>query len=866
MGGAVPKYRQPPRCSITPLRRHLRQWRLSVRRLLPTELGMAIAIASVAATSMILSIRQVGGLQPLELAVYDQFTRLKPALGDDPRLLIVEVTEADFRTYKRLPLADRVIAQTLQQLQRDQPRAIGLDIFRDIPNEPGSQELAEQLSQPNVIAVTYVGNAQRESIPAPAHLPDSQIGFNDLITDPDGVVRRSLLYLGNGDIPLSSFAVQLATVYLSAEKVPTSITAAGELQLGDTVFPKLQPSSGGYQTIDAQGYQILLNYRSATSSIRHVTLQQVLENRVDPAWVKDKVVLIGMTAPSAKDAFYTPYSRAISGNRQTPGVLIHAQMTSQILAAVLDHQPLIWSWSDPIEAVWIASWALLSSIVSWQVRRVRWLGLAAGLSYGLLAGVGFQLFLQAGWVPLVAPALAMGLAGGSLVIYRGLHSKFFDGLTRLPNRTLFLRRLQRDIHFQHRFGFRGSPKRPTLFAVLFLDLDRFKVVNDSVGHHIGDQLLIASSHRLRACLRRTDTLARVGGDEFAILLRDIHHLDEATRVADRLQQEMADPFTIKHQQIFTSISIGIALSQPEHQYKPEDLLRDAHTAMYRAKSLGKARHEVFASGMRVQVVRQLQLETDLRRALEQQEFELHYQPIVALDTGATAGFEALLRWQHPEYGFISPEEFIPVAEETGVIVPLGQWILQTACQQLKQWQTQFAIEPALMVSVNLSGQQFTQADLVEFIEQTLTETQLDGHSLKLEITESVAMKDVEAAIALLLRLKALNLQLSIDDFGTGYSSLSYLHRFPVDMLKVDRSFVSRMDDASDDAEIVATIVGLAQSLKLHVVAEGVETAAQLTKLQALRCEYGQGFFFSKPLSAQQATDLLAAHIHWLKPQ
>jgi diguanylate cyclase (GGDEF)-like protein len=481
-----------------------------------------------------------------------------------------------------------------------------------------------------------------------------------------------------------------------------------------------------------------------------------------------------------------------------------------------------------------------------------------------LFGICFGIFTQAGWIPLIPPALALVATGASVVAYKLLYNAFHDRLTNLPNRELFLKRLQSAIRRSAtRYALADAKHGHTaLFAVLFLDIDSFKDVNDRMGLRIGEQVLVNTARRLKTFLRRRDTLARVGGDEFAILLEDIDDISEASRMADLLQQQMVKPFSLNGQEIFTSASIGIALNQVGQDHQPEALLRDAHTAMYRAKALGKARYEVFATAMRAQVVKRLQLETDLRRAVERQEFHLNYQPIISLKTGKIAGFEALVRWQHPQQGFVSPVDFIPVTEETGLIIPLGQWILKEACRQLCIWHEQFPAEPPLTIAVNLSVQQFSQPDLVDFIEQTLKTAGVDASSLKLEITESMAMKDVEAAIALLLRLKGLNLRLSIDDFGTGYSSLSYLHRFPVDTLKVDRSFVSRMEDTSENAAIVETIIMLSHNLGMDAIAEGVETATQRDRLQALNCEYGQGYFFSKPLNSEAATALLAAGTQW----
>lgn len=436
-----------------------------------------------------------------------------------------------------------------------------------------------------------------------------------------------------------------------------------------------------------------------------------------------------------------------------------------------------------------------------------------------------------------------------------LHDAFHDVLTGLPNRALFMERLGSAIE-------RSKLNSCYLFAVLFLDIDRFKVINDSLGHMIGDRLLVAIAHRLKTCLRTGDTVARMGGDEFTILLEDINDMSDATRVAERINQELLSPFNLNGYEVFTTTSIGIAvggiLRNCSTDYdSPENLLRDADTAMYRAKSLGRARHEVFDTTMHLRAVALLQLENDLRRAIERQEFQIYYQPIVSLTTGRLDGFEALVRWQHPERGTISPADFIPVAEETGLIVPIGFWVLCNACRQLRDWQKRFSTQLRLSVSVNLSSKQFSQPNLIEQIDQILRETSLNSCNLKLEITESVVMENAESATKMLLQLKALGVQLHIDDFGTGYSSLSYLHRFPIDQLKIDRSFVSRMGADDDSTEIVRAIVTLAQNLGMSVTAEGIETAEQLTQLREMQCEYGQGYFFSKPLTQVAAEALIA---------
>jgi diguanylate cyclase (GGDEF)-like protein/PAS domain S-box-containing protein len=432
---------------------------------------------------------------------------------------------------------------------------------------------------------------------------------------------------------------------------------------------------------------------------------------------------------------------------------------------------------------------------------------------------------------------------------RLLYEVLYDALTGLPNRVLLLERLRHMVQAAQR-------GREALFGLLFIDLDRFKVINDSLGQMLGDRLLIAIAERLASCLRPSDTLARLGGDEFVILLEDTKTADVATQIADRIQQELAQPFRVEAHEIFTAASIGIALSTIAYD-RPEDLLRDANIAMHRAKDQGRARYEIFHPMMYTNAVALLQLETDLRRAIERNEIELHYQPIISLRNQRISGFEALLRWRHPTRGWISPVEFVPIAEQTGLIVPIGAWVLREACRQMQTWQSQFGSDRLLTVNVNLSGKQFSP-ELAPQISQVLQETGLNPCQLKLEITESLLMENAESAIEMLTRLQQLGVQLAIDDFGTGYSSLSYLHRLPIDTLKVDRSFIQRIDSDGEQLAIVRTIIILAWNLGMEVVAEGAETAKQVAQLKALRCEYAQGYFFAKPLDIEAAEQYLIA--------
>ncbi|BAI93021.1 sensor domain-containing protein [Limnospira platensis] len=427
------------------------------------------------------------------------------------------------------------------------------------------------------------------------------------------------------------------------------------------------------------------------------------------------------------------------------------------------------------------------------------------------------------------------------------HSASHDSLTDLWNRAFFLDKLNDSLR-----------KCKTLdnyqFAILFLDLDGFQFINDSLGHAIGDQLLIEISKRLTDCVD-SHILARLGGDEFTILLENITDIQEAIDVAERIQEALKLPIFLGDNQIFTGASIGIVEGNNSNYESSPEVLRDADTAMYRAKRQGKGCYVVFDSTMRTNALRRLYLQTQLRLALQEQQFELNYQPIIELSTGTIAGFEALLRWDHPQEGLISPAEFIPIAEEAGLIVDIGEWVLRQACFQLSEWKDKFAVYSNLMMSVNLSSQQFTN-DLGRRISNILVETGVAGSELKLEITETAIMNDPELAIATLQQLKQQQIKICIDDFGTGYCSLGYLHKFPVDILKIDRSFVSQIPEGEDKREIVRVIVALAESLKMDAIAEGIETAEQLHHLQKFNCKYGQGYFFFRPLNRQAVEALL----------
>ena len=433
------------------------------------------------------------------------------------------------------------------------------------------------------------------------------------------------------------------------------------------------------------------------------------------------------------------------------------------------------------------------------------------------------------------------------------HAAFHDALTDLPNRNLFMETLKFALE-------KTKQKRDFKFAVLFLDINRFKTINDSLGHSMGDRLILHVAKRLATSVREKDLVARFSGDEFAFILNKISDVGDAIKFAERIKEKISAPFTLSGRQVFTSFSIGIAMGNSEYN-AAEDVLRDADIAMYHAKESDKD-WVVFDQKMHTRALTLLQLETDLRSALERNELCMYYQPIVGLDSMKLRGFESLVRWNHPQRGLIPPSEFVPVSEETGLIVPMTLWILRNSCQQMVEWQRKYPDNADMVVSVNLSGKHFAQKNLVEQIKLILDETQINPACLKLELTESAVMENAERVISMLHQIRELGVHLSIDDFGTGYSSLSYLHRFPINTLKVDRSFVSTMEDGSENGEIVNTIISLAKTLDLNVVAEGIETIHQLHQLRVLGCEYGQGYLFSRPVPVEEAEKIFDDKSRW----
>ena len=813
--------------------------------------GRSVLISASLITALILGLGRFGLLEPLELGVFDRLVQLQPDADLDPRLLIVAINEDDLQRYG-WPLSDQELAQGLKQLQLHQPRVIGLDLYRNIITPPGEASLQAQLSTSNLIAITNVV----DSIGPPPTIESERIGFNDLAIDPDGVLRRNLLLVTEPNYNHYSFALRVSLAYLEAEGITFQVTPDA-LFINEFPLMPLTPTDGGYQIADARGYQVMLHYRTRQQVARTVTFEELLNGAVNPDWIRDKVVLVGTYAPSLKDMIFTPYSTAREDTFRMPGVVIHGQMISQLLDVVTPHPSLFQFWPYWAESLWLWIWVTVACCLGWSLRHPIAFGLAGIACLVLIGGISGVMFSHLTWVPVVEPAVGFFGALIWVIVHRLRYTTTRDPLTGLLNRSAFIRSLKQ---WSKTVPRKSPPHSPLLshqdaaWGVMFLGLNRFQLINESLGESMGDRLLQSIADRLRAVLPNSVQLARVGGDEFALALNPRQNIT-LTALADQLQAALSAPHWLNQNPVVITTSIGIALTQRNHRHTPENLLRDAHTAMYRAKSFGEQHYQVFAAGMLKESVGRFTLEKDLRQGIANQEFVLYYQPIVCLRSGKIVGFEALVRWHHPNRNLLPPQQFILLAEETGLIIPLSDWIFQSACQQVSQWQTQFPTQP-LMMGINLSGRQFEHPAFIERLAHIIQATGIDGATLKLEITESMMMGDLNMTIDLMLQLKSLGCKLGLDDFGTGYSSLNHLRRFPVDVLKIDKSFVQMMDKSREDYEIIRTILALGHTLGMDLIAEGIETQAQAQALQMMGCELGQGFFWAKPLPAEAIPALL----------
>ena len=810
--------------------------------------GRIILLSSLLAMASVTGLKLLRALEPAELFTFDQLVRSLPDNDEDPRITIVGITEEDIQQYG-WPLPDRDLASLLNILQRHNPSVIGLDLYRTTSRPPGKAELEAELAADNLIAIMNVGSSREQGdVPPPPSVPRERIGFNDFPTDSDGIIRRNLMFVRGSEQGYYSFGLRVIMKHLNIAPENFSYDDHA-LYIKDAVLPALTNGSGGYQDVDSSGYQTLIRYHSRQVPAKLFSISQVLSGQFDASHITNNIVLVGTTASSLKDVFYTPFSSHQDQEFTMPGVVIHAQMVSQMLDVMADQNALYRFLPPWSEAIWLLGWCLVAGGITWVNHRPRGFFISNGLIVLGLLGVGWLGVSQLIWLPLAEPALGVIFTASTVITYKLFYRSTHDPLTRLPNREAFMSSIGKAL--SHSQG----KAEDTPVIVVFMDFDRFKVINESLGHQAGDQVLVMLAQRLRQHLGADAKIARVGGDEFALLLTGVDS-ETAGKQMDTLQSSLSAPHPPNGQKLPSTISMGMAITQTGFDHKPADLLRDAHTAMYRAKALGKSRFEIFAAGMLTEAVNRLQLESDLISALDNQEFLLYYQPIINLATGDISGFEALVRWHQKDRGFILPSAFIPAAEESGLIMPLGQWIFQEACRQLCIWHEQFPDSQNLTMSVNLSNRQFGQSDLVNQIETAIRETGVRGHCVRLEITESMVMGDVDAAIDLMLRLKSLDLKLAIDDFGTGYSSLSYLHRFPMDTLKVDKSFVGRLEKSLEDQAIIHTILTLGKKLGMEVVAEGVETLEQVTMLKNEGCDYGQGYLFAKPLSSKDAYELL----------
>ncbi|MEB3214337.1 MAG: EAL domain-containing protein [Leptolyngbyaceae bacterium] len=832
---------------------HSKQYvhRLVIRKLNQLPLmrpgRIIILFSTITATLITLGVKQTGGLEQFELLIYDRLIQMNKDDSTDDRFLTITITEDDLETYG-WPISDRTLSNLFKKLQAHNPRVIGLDLYRNIPHPPGGDAVITSLQADNIIVVKSVGiDPDDNSVPAPPSVPFERVGFNDFIIDNDGIVRRSLLFV-DSEVQHYSFALKIGLMYLFGNDYVIE-AHPDSLVINDKEIPSLRVGSGGYQSIDNRGYQTLATYYSRSGFGPQVTLEDVLLDRVEPEQIRDRIILIGTTATSINDIFYTPYSSGQGELSGMPGVILHQQIVKQVIEILQgtrqNHWFLTW-WS---EILWIGFWCGLSAVITWYSQTSWKLILFSSLSLSTIFVSGIVAFNSMGWIPVFEPTTGFVLCIGLVLNSKIQHLSLRDSLTGLLNRKGFLKQLQSSLEHANQNHLKET------ITVIFFDLDHFKFVNESLGHQVGDRILQDIVRRIDAQLPFPSQIARVGGDEFAIFLEH-HDQDDVSELIQKIRTSVETPIETENQSIVIKASLGVAFTTAHLNYTADDLLRDAHTAMYRAKSLGRDRYEVFAAGMHQEATNRLEMESELRKAIDEKTFFLHYQPIFSLQSGQLSGFEALVRWRHHKRGIISPQSFIPIAEESGLIIPLGFWIFREACRQLEQWHTNFPQLSHLTMSINLSGRQVGQSDLIEHLSKALSDVNVSNEKIRVEITETMLMSDVKAAIDLMLHLKELGLKLAIDDFGTGYSSLSYLHRFPIDYLKVDKSFIGQMEKSQEDYEIVRTIITLGHTLGMDVVAEGLETQKQRELLTEFNCGYGQGYLFSKPLDADDISDLL----------
>jgi diguanylate cyclase (GGDEF)-like protein len=836
---------------------------------------------SVAAL-LAIAMQGLGLLHPLERWAYVALFRQRGPEAWDDRIVLVAIDRAAIADLERQNWSRQSYIQLLETLALGQPRVVVLDMLLQKPTvHDAALAKALQNNFASVLAVAWNQDGGifesaprlRQAAAAQGHVVKQE--------NPDGLTRH---------------------IAPEIHATPALSLAAAELYWQKDNRTPSRPAT------------LWINWPDAVENLTTYSFKDVVDGRISPAVFRDKIVVIGTTA-AGFDAVKTPFDL----DPPASGVHLHTALIDNLLRDTL-LQP--WGhdlrWTFPL--YFLMGWGLSLGLRSYQWWQKVTIGAIIFLVWGIGGVVSFQYNIL---LPIVTPSIlilstvAIAILQDRIVLdgivkrQKALidRQNLYDSLTGLPNRTLFMKYLRAAAH---RAGLYGD----ITFAILFLDLDRFKVINAHRGHQTGDLLLVAIAHRLQQWTTqsflssdRCPILARFGGDEFTLLLPNLKDIEDAIQAAREIDRLFLSPFHIDGQEIFSSVSIGIAWSQPiSHREaldlttlaafdQPESILRNAEIAMYQAKVQGKARYALFNSNLHQNAIALLQLETDLRQALGHpphcassstatrlrsaigtptstalnldrqdillgREFRVYYQPIVSLQTGKIIGFEALIRWQHPQRGLISPVEFIPLAEETGLITILGEWVLRQACKQLAQWHKTLAGQEELMMTVNLSPAQLKQPNLPQIVEKLLQKNHLNSQKLKLEITESGLMENIDIALSLLQRFTKLGVQLSIDDFGIGYSSLGRLQHLPFNTLKIDQSFVRWMGFENESLEIVQTILTLAHNLGMNVVAEGVESLEQLSQLRQLQCDYGQGYLFSRPIDAIAATTLLTADPRW----
>jgi len=802
------------------------------------------SLPSIFASIALIPLVYLGTLQPIEFWAYNNFTNWRGDRPWDDRIVIVAIDDASIRKIGRFPWSRDRYGQVLQKLSQAQASVIGFDILWSEAS-PADKQLAEAIEQNQRVVLSMAWDKTGQTLFPVAAISNASVAIGHILKreDADGIVRQIDLQIQ--DIP--SFSVSILQTY--------DLTTAAVTPLPDLKQP------------------LAINWTKSAKNIPHFSFSDVIDGNVSPSAFYNKIVLVGVTA-SGIDNLATPFDR----NPPASGVHLQAMILQNLL------QKSFLS-GVPKHNIW--SFALLGSLIISLIlpRRNLWIGsVSASLLSGLWLITAFVSFSANYWIEVAIPILMFMLTGFAITMqerfqmqrslriadaqirYEATH----DHLTGLFNRPLIEDRLQNLLNQKDL----STPDLPikigslkSLLAILWINLNQFKNINDVFGHPIGNLLLIEVSQCLRNSVPITASIARLGGAEFVILLENLENKQPVIDVAKRIHKRLQEPFLIQGNELEIAANIGIKFHQvdsisDDHHYpdlvSPETLLRDADTAMFYAKKLGNSYSKVFDISMRERVLERLQLEKDLRRAValtqvannqHNQEFLIYYQPIVSLHNMQIVGLEALIRWQHPERGLVSPACFIPIAEDTGMIIPIGDWVMRNACLQIKSWHQRFAKAKDITVSVNLSPKQLAQDDVLEKCLNILTQTNLSPQYLKIELTESSIMENPNFALSILNKMRQIGIQIYIDDFGTGYSSLAYLHKFPFDGLKIDRAFVNNMHPDTNGMEVLQAIVILAQSVNAHIVAEGIESLDQLNCLQDLLNKEGdgQGFFLFRPL-------------------